>query len=45
MNTLYEKARETPIIHECDICVIGGKLHGSVCRRARGTVGRQGRPG
>jgi hypothetical protein len=28
MNTIHEKARETPIAAECDICVIGGSCTG-----------------
>jgi len=28
MSVIHEKARETPVIHECDICVIGGSCTG-----------------
>ena len=28
MTVIYEKARETPVVHECDLCVIGGSCTG-----------------
>lgn len=27
-NSLFEPARETPVIHECDLCIIGGSCTG-----------------
>jgi hypothetical protein len=28
MSVIHEEARETPVIHECDICVLGGSCTG-----------------
>ncbi|MCG3147576.1 MAG: hypothetical protein PCFJNLEI_01016 [Verrucomicrobiae bacterium] len=28
MNTLHEPARDVPVVHECDVCVIGGSCTG-----------------